>query len=347
MNNYDELREEYKRRMNSGDKNVFLFPVVAIIFIVIGVFILNRTDEFMKSANITTAKVYTERNTYEVNEDHPNYYRSYAEYYVNGVRYYEPINTSKTKFSLGPFSYTKTRNGEEIVIYYNPDNPSEIMEKSTNIFGYFFIGFGVLIIIVLIGRLIHKILVNDDVFSSKSSDENIQNKVLEFFDDKKLNKIENVQNVINISLNNVFKIIAIIIGILIILFGILSLNIDFSFSKNYKETTAIVVKISQTEESDSNNKRYMKTHVYVKYKIDSKEYNGEVDKSSSYKINDKITVYYNPDNPYEIRTSKEMNFSGIVIIIVGFSIIMVGIIKKTNRKRDRREGDFNKIDFFN
>ena len=98
------------------------------------------------------------------------------------------------------------------------------MEKSTNIFGYFFIGFGVLIIIVLIGRLIHKILVNDDVISSKSSEENIQNKVLEFFDDKRLNKIENVQNVINISLNTVFKLIVIIFGVLIILFGIFSLN---------------------------------------------------------------------------------------------------------------------------
>ena len=65
----------------------------------------------------------------------------------------------------------------------------------------------------------------------------------------------------------------------------------------------------------------MKTHVYVKYKIDSKEFNGELDKSSSYRINDKITIYYNPDNPYEIRTSKEMNFSGIVIIMVGISII--------------------------
>lgn len=334
MNNYDDFREEYKRRMNSGDKNVFIFPFVAIILIVIGIFILNKTDEFMKKANTTTAKVYTERNTYEVNEDHPNYYRSYAEYYVNGVRYYEPINTSKTKFSLGPFSYTKTRNGEEIVIYYNPDNPSEIMEKSTNIFGYFFIGFGVLIIIILLGRIIHKILVNADIISSKSTNENIQNKVLEFWDDNKLNKIENVQNVINISLNTVFKIIAIIIGILIILFGILSLNQDFSFSKNYKEITAVVTKINQTEERDSNNKRFMKTHVYVKYIIDNKIYNNELDKSSGYNMNDRIAIYYNPDNPNEIRTSKEMNYSGIVIIIVGFSIIIVGIFKKTNRKID-------------
>ncbi len=345
MNNYDDLREDYKRRMNSGDKNVFLFPVVAIILIVIGVFILNRTDKFMKSANTTTAKVYTERNTYEINESHPNYYRSYAEYYVNGVRYYEPINTSKTKFSLGPFSYTKTRDGEEIIIYYNPNNPSEIMEKQTNSFGYFFIGLGVIIIISLIGRLIHKILVNADVISSKNSDENIPNKVLEFFDDKKLNKIENVQNVINISLNTIFKIIAIIIGILITLFGILSLSIDSSFSKNYKETTAVVTKINQTEERDINNKRYMKTRVNVKYKIDNKEYIGELDKSSNYQINDKIIVYYNPDNPHEIRTSKEMNYSGIVIIIVGLSIIIVGIIKKQNRKGERREERFNKIDF--
>ena len=334
MNNYDNLREEYKRRMNSGDKNVFIFPFVAIILIVIGIFILNKTDEFMKNANTTTAKVYTERNTYEVNEDHPNYYRSYAEYYVNGVRYYEPINISKTKFSLGPFSYTKTKNGEEIIIYYNPDNPSEIMEKSTNIFGYFFIGFGVLIIIILLGRTILKISENADIISSKSTNENIQNKVLDFFDDKKLNKIENVQNVINISLNTIFKIIAIIIGALIILFGILSLNIDSSFSKNYKETIAVVTKINQTEERDINNKRYIKTHVYVKYKIDSKEYNSELDKSSGYTINDKITIYYNPDNPSEIRTSKEMNYSGIVIIIVGLSIIIVGIITKTNKKTD-------------
>ena len=301
----------------------------------------------MKNANTTTAKVYTERNTNEANENRPNYYRSYDEYYVDGVRYYEPINTSKTKFSLGPFTFTKTRNGEEIVIYYNPNNPREIMEKSTNTFGYFFIGFGVLIIIVLIVRLIHKILVNSDIISSKDSDENIQNKVLEALDDKTLNNIENVQNVINISLNTVFKIISIIIGVLIILFGIFSLKIDSSFSENYAETTAIVTKINQTEERDVNNKRYMRTHVYVKYKIDNKEYNGELDKTPGYEINDKITIYYNTDNPNEIRTSKEMNYSGVVIIIVGLSIIIVGLIKKQSVKRNRREKSFNKIDFFN
>ena len=186
MYNYDYLKEEYKRRMKWNDRNIFIFPFIAIIFIVMGIFILNKYDEFMKNACTTTANIYTERNTYEVNENNPNYYRSYAEYYVNGIRYYEPINTSKTTFSLGSFSYTKTRNGEETVIYYNPDNPSEIMEKSTNIWGYFFIGFGLLIIVAFVERIIHKTLVKKDIISSKNTNENIQNNVLEFFDDKKV-----------------------------------------------------------------------------------------------------------------------------------------------------------------
>ena len=345
MNNYDEIREEYKKRMNSGDKNIFLFPFVAIILIVIGVSILNKTNEFIKSASTTTAKIYTERNTYEIDENKPNYYRSYAEYYVNGVRYYEPINTSKTRFYIGPFRYTNTQNGNEIIIYYNPNNPSEIMEKSNNIFGYFFIGFGILIIIVLIVRLVYNTLVATDLISSKNINESIQYKIIETFDDKTLNKIENAQNVINISLNTVFKIVATIIGVLVILFGILSLNMDASFSKNYKETTAVVVKINQIEERDGNNKRYMKTHVYVNYTIDNKVYNGELDKNSGYKMNDIVTIYYNLDNPTEIRTSKEMHYRGVVIIIVGFLIIIVGVTKKQKGIIKRGEEDFNKLDF--
>ena len=340
MNNYDELREEYKRRMSSGNKNVFLFPFVAIIMIVIGIFILNKTNEFIKNAETTMAKVYTERNTIYKESDE-RYYKSYAEYYVNGVKYYEPINTSKKNFSLGPFTYSDTRDGDEIVIYYNPNNPSEIMEKSTNYFGYFFIGFGILIIIALIIRIIHKILTNADIVSDKNVNENIQDKVLNFFDDEKLNKIENVQNSINISLNTIFMIILSSIGILVILFGILLLNKDASFSNNYKETTAVVSNINQTEERDANNKRYTKTHVYVQYIIDNQTYNNEIEKATGHKVNDNIIIYYNKDNPNEIRISKEMNFSGIGFIIVGIILVIVGIKKRmVGRSENLKKVDF-------
>ena len=343
MNDYNDLREEYRRRMNSGEKNVFIFPFVAIILIIIGVFILNRTNKFMSTAKSTTAKVYTERNTSVIDESRPDYYKSYAEYYVNGVKYYEPINTTKTSISIGPFKYTKTKNGEEIIIYYNPDNPREIMEKSNNIFGYVFIGFGVLIIIALLGRLISK--GNNNVGTNKG--EGIQEKVLDVFNDSTLNRIENVQNAINISLNGIFKIIAIIVGFLIILFGIFSLNTDSSASKKFIGTTATVNKVEQTEERDTNNKRYINTHIYVSYKVDNKTYNGKLDNVAEYKKNDQITIYYNQDNPNDIRISKNTNNSGVVIVLFGISIIVIGIIKKQKITKDNRDYSSNKIDFYN
>ena len=42
--------------------------------------------------------------------------------------------------------------------------------------------------------------------------------------------------------------------------------------------------------------------MYVQYEVDNQQYEEELDKSSGYQENDKITVYYNPDNPGDIRT---------------------------------------------
>lgn len=58
-----------------------------------------------------------------------------------------------------------------------------------------------------------------------------------------------------------------------------------------------------------------------------------------------VARYYNLDNPTEIRTSKEMHYRGVVIIIVGFLIIIVGVTKKQKGIIKRGEEEFNKLDF--
>ena len=331
MKNYDYVREDFKKRVNVQEKNVFLFPIVAVIFIVIGIIILNRNNEFMKNAKTTTAKIYTEMNTYANNDESTDSYKSYAEYYVDGKKYYEPIVTSKSETNIGPFQYIDTRNGDEITIYYNPDNPSEIMEDANNIIPYVFIGLGGFTIVIVILHYIYKFLANQNIVSSNNS-KSVEEKIESTFNDDTLEKIETVQKSIFGPLNFIRKGIIFIVGIAIILFGVLCLKSDYSFCKNFKETTAVITKINQTEERDANNQRYLQSHIYIRYQVDGETYNEELDKAPGYKEKDTLTVYYNSKNPSEVRFSNKMSYSGLIIIIVGFFITFTGMLGISNLK---------------
>ena len=121
------------------------------------------------------------------------------------------------------------------------------------------------------------------------------------------------------------------IGILLIIFGVFMFIINDK-NKNYIETDAIVSKTELVNDSytDENGNTVEETYrVYVKYTVDGKEYEEEYGELSGYKKNQKITIYYNPDDPSKITGTKSMVLP-IIFIIAGISSLIGGIMSGIN-----------------
>ena len=70
--------------------------------------------------------------------------------------------------------------------------------------------------------------------------------------------------------------------------------------------------------------------VFVKYTVDGKEYNEELgDLSGTYRINEKMTIYYNPDDPSQITQTKS-KIIPIVMIALGCVSLVGGIVSGVN-----------------
>lgn len=121
------------------------------------------------------------------------------------------------------------------------------------------------------------------------------------------------------------------LGIILIAFGICMFIINTN-NKNYIKIEAVVSKIELIEEShyDANDTYVEATYnVYVKYNVDGKEYNEELGEFSTYKENDRITIYYNPDDPSQITQTKSLILP-IAFIIGGCVSLVGGIISAAN-----------------
>ncbi len=124
-------------------------------------------------------------------------------------------------------------------------------------------------------------------------------------------------------------------SIMLIIFGIIALVISIN-NQNYIEVEATITNVSVSQEAyiDTDGNRVDETYkVTVRYMVDERNYNGEIDGVSKYNIGDKMTIYYNPDNPNEITQTKSLILpilfiaSGIVLFI-GSIIYIILKLKK-------------------
>ena len=126
------------------------------------------------------------------------------------------------------------------------------------------------------------------------------------------------------------KIFCIVIGFLMLLFGILSIYSDNNFDKNAKETVGIVSKINSIEKRDADNNRYTQNEVYVQYIVDDKKIEEKLNESlSNVKKGDKITLYYNSTNPREVRLYKDDKITEFIYIVFGAIIFAIGMFVKS------------------
>ena len=323
---YEQMKREYLSEASRTNKNTPLLLIIGIILIFVGIYFYNNNEDYIKNAKATTGIVYYERDSIRSSRE-KDYYDVYVKYNVNGKEYYERLKgqeISRDTITIG------NENGKEITIYYNPDNPAEIKDKSASKGGIIVIIIGVLMVVAVIGDFIYRRTKKIDMDDS-TPNYTAAEKVVNFFDNVEsktgiFEKTETVGTVIA----KVGKIAVSIFCLLIIGFGILCVVTDNSFSSNSKEVVATVSKITNTEKRDSDNKRYIATDVYVKYEVNGIQYEEQIDMSSKdLKQGSKIKIFYNTKNPSEIKTTNKMQFTGFIIILVGFVFFISSIFLPT------------------
>lgn len=121
------------------------------------------------------------------------------------------------------------------------------------------------------------------------------------------------------------------VGIIFIVFGTVMFMINTK-NQDYVKVEGFVSKAELIEEAhtDIDGNHVDATYkVYVKYTVDGNEYDQELGELSGYKEGDKITIYYDPDDPSKITQTKSLILP-IAIVVVGITSLNGGIISGVN-----------------
>jgi len=134
------------------------------------------------------------------------------------------------------------------------------------------------------------------------------------------------------------------LGIILIVFGIFA-AISINNTKDYIKTEAVVSRTELAEEEyyDGENHHEATYTVYVKYTVDGMEYDEEYGVFSEYKVGDKVTISYNPNNPSEVAQPNTFVLP-LVLIVLGIASLVGGVIsiikfvKKSKMMKKQEEG---------
>ena len=132
------------------------------------------------------------------------------------------------------------------------------------------------------------------------------------------------------------------LGLILIVAGIIILVISIK-NQNYIEIEAVVTNVYVRQEEVNDDDGIHMEDVYdvsFKYIVDGKEYNNKFDGISKYNVGDKMTIYYNPNNPQEITGSKSIIIPVVMIIggiasTIGGTISAVNAVKKHNKMKEQ------------
>jgi hypothetical protein len=120
-------------------------------------------------------------------------------------------------------------------------------------------------------------------------------------------------------------------GIALIVFGVVVFVIN-SKNQNYIKIEATVSNVTQTAEAytDSDGNWVEATYnAEVKYVVADREYTETLDNVSKFDVGDKVTIYYNPNNPQEITQTKSL-IVPIIMVGLGIASLTGGIISAVN-----------------
>ena len=131
-------------------------------------------------------------------------------------------------------------------------------------------------------------------------------------------------------------------GIMLIAAGIVFLVVTVQ-NRDYIRTESTVTKVETDEEAGVDEKGNPEDPTYkvtLKYTVDGTEYEAELGGVSKYDEGDKMTIYYDPSDPSQIKQTKSMLIP-LAMIIAGIAALVGGIlsavntVKKYNKMRNQ------------
>lgn len=134
-------------------------------------------------------------------------------------------------------------------------------------------------------------------------------------------------------------------GMILIVFGVFMFIINTKNS-DYIKTESVVSKVELAQEAyvDADGNHVEATYdISVKYTVDGKEYEAELNGLSERKTGDRITIYYNPSDPSQITQTKSLLLP-IAIILGGIVAFVSGIIsgiksiKRYKKMKEQEKG---------
>ncbi len=141
-------------------------------------------------------------------------------------------------------------------------------------------------------------------------------------------------------------------GIIFMVFGLVFFAISLGlvmdakkFSEAAQETTAVIYDV-ETHRVRRNKKYRTEYDVYVQYQANGSTYKAELDGgNASMDIGETIKVYYDPDNPRDVRSSKNGGAQGLAMVLslvfvaVGVGVGIVPAVKSSKRKKLKETGE--------
>ena len=138
-------------------------------------------------------------------------------------------------------------------------------------------------------------------------------------------------------------------GLILVIFGCVMFFVNKENSNYIKiESTISKVELAEEEHTDADGDIQPATYkINVKYTVDGKEYDTELGElSGNYKVGNKMTIYYNPDDPKQITQTISlilplclMGVGGVMF--VGGIISVMNAIKKY-KKLNEQEKEWEK-----
>ena len=132
------------------------------------------------------------------------------------------------------------------------------------------------------------------------------------------------------------------IGILFLIGGIFAYKTSIDFEREALKAEATIEDITTSYSYDSDGDKKTNHDVLVQFVVDGQIYEGALGSyNSSMHIGDKITIYYDPEDPNDFRPENE-SVIGVIFSIVGAAflgiaivILLVSIIKKNKQKKKK------------
>lgn len=130
-------------------------------------------------------------------------------------------------------------------------------------------------------------------------------------------------------------------GLILIIFGVIMFVINTK-NQDYIKTIATISNVELIEEthSDIDGNQVEATYsVTLKYNVDGEEYSSTLDNVSKYNIGDKMTIYYNPDDPVQITQTKSLILPIVIMIggVVSFTGGIVSAVNMVNKNKKMKE----------